>query len=66
MIKLTDILNKPIITEAERFGFKKFFAEPKIKLKGKDGQSEEVEFRLKVSDVYARGWIQLEFQFHGD
>jgi hypothetical protein len=65
-MKLIDILNKPTITEAEkRFGFKKFFAEPKINLKGKDGKSEVVEFLLKVSDVRAYGWIQLEFKPKG-
>ena len=60
-MKLTDILNESIINE----GFMPIISQPKIKMKGKDGKSETLEWKVSVSSQASYGDLYINFEPKG-
>lgn len=60
-MKLKDILNESIINE----GFMPIISEPKIKLKGKDGKSETLQWKVSVSSQASYGDLYINFEPKG-
>ena len=54
-MKLTDILNESIINE----GFMPIISQPKINLKGKDGKSETLQWKVSVSSQASYGNLYI-------
>jgi hypothetical protein len=60
-MKLKDILNESIINE----GFMPIISQPKIKLKGKDGKSETLQWKVSVSSQASYGDLYINFEPKG-
>ena len=60
-MKLTDILNESIINE----GFMPIISQPKINLKGKDGKSETLQWKVSVSSQASYGNLYINFEPKG-
>ena len=60
-MKLTDILNESIINE----GFMPIISQPKINMKGKDGKSETLQWKVSVSSQASYGDLYINFEPKG-
>ena len=60
-MKLKDILNESIINE----GFMPIISQPKINLKGKNGKSETLQWKVSVSSQASYGDLYINFEPKG-